>query len=675
MPLFSKNKPFTRLHKRALIEHSKSYDKETGGFSSPKKAPPVTLTPAERTQEAVNFFLSAGLDYKGQSQCCFETKGGGLQIDVSIDPAQIFFGFFKTEISLSAGVTRSKEAMIVAQRGPFAIADLKAPRPIMLNCLIGAHWEGMVSAGVEIAVGIKYSIGVGDSEGNVEKSWEPDDDNKLELESIGFKAEAKAGLEVEAGSNYENFYAEDVCPLSYDTIADARRVLGELFTAGSYKAIVKKDACDFINANILYFKKIKYEGLIWGHISSKDIIKVLANGLSQKALPPAKITLQALAFIDSLQCWAEDGSKPFIPTCIRISTHKANAKAGLVASAKVSAQAIVASVDVGVSAEALTISGQYKNSTVRYQTVYPAAYRDLKKVYLVMTQDCKLVYKQIDFTTASIKGEVSATVAMSSKGFELEGKLGEVELLNTMSYIATTVFWATSGELPSLAKKQKQVKKYQGEALAGTGISIGGSFQVESLKKFYGYYDKGSKEWSGGEKYFTALAKSLSVTLDELIMFFNRMDDMYKANDGHGAFVFLNELANANGVQALLLEASFRVENFAFTAQSTVEGENKIVELDPKTAKQLLALPGQRKLEAIRMRYRIQDTFNGDGSGFSLGFKQAGTGAGIKLKKVDRAGSEGIVDLCTIWLAPDLVSLDSDTAYEQAVPPVALFCQ
>lgn len=53
--------------------------------------------------------------------------------------------------------------------------------------------------------------------------------------------------------------------------------------------------------------------------------------------------------------------------------------------------------------------------------------------------------------------------------------------------------------------------------------------------------------------------------------------------------------------------------------------------------------------DAIRLRYRMQDQFNRD-SEFKLGFKLAGTGGGITLKKVDRAGSEAIFDLHTYSL-------------------------
>ena len=83
-------------------------------------------------------------------------------------------------------------------------------------------------------------------------------------------------------------------------------------------------------------------------------------------------------------------------------------------------------------------------------------------------------------------------------------------------------------------------------------------------------------------------------------------------------------------------------------------------------------------LEAIRLRYRIADTAVRDEVKFKLGFKVLGTGAGIALHEVDRAGSEGIVDLTTVWfngLARYNAIGQSQNGYEFAVPPVALLSQ
>ena len=80
-----------------------------------------------------------------------------------------------------------------------------------------------------------------------------------------------------------------------------------------------------------------------------------------------------------------------------------------------------------------------------------------------------------------------------------------------------------------------------------------------------------------------------------------------------------------------------------------------------------------KHLEAIRIRVRMADVSNDDGS-FKLGFNFAGQKLGISLNKVDRAGAAGVVDLATYWFPPGLRG-GGPSVYEQAVPKVILFDQ
>jgi hypothetical protein len=76
------------------------------------------------------------------------------------------------------------------------------------------------------------------------------------------------------------------------------------------------------------------------------------------------------------------------------------------------------------------------------------------------------------------------------------------------------------------------------------------------------------------------------------------------------------------------------------------------------------------------MRYRIQDLDDKESSLFKLGnAKVLGTGAKINLKKIEEAGSEGIVDLCTKWYEAGSDTTDEHENYNRGVPAVALFCQ
>lgn len=670
-------------------------------------APITKLTEAQILQATAHYFLRAGLDYKGQFQCCFETKGGGAQLDASIDPGKIFgLGFLSTEISFSGSCTKSNEAILVAQRGPskmqYRATNLTIPQPIMINCLAGVHWEGGVKAGIEVTVGISYTVG-SDGAGETESTFDEEEeggDTTLELEGIGigFKAEAKAGFEAEAGYTYERFFAVDVCPLPFDHEERTTKVsamLGELFTAPSYKALMKKRACDFASSTN-GFEKIRYAGRVFGHISSADICTTLAKGIDNRDTQKSAKE-NAKSMIDSLQCWADKESQPKVLTSVFISSHKAEGKAGLIAKAEISVQAVIAQGKMGASAEGPTVGGEYKSATVRYQTAYSAPLKKdyenkfYDKSYVVMTQDTKIVYKKIEFTALKLSADASAGVLGYSKRKstdqyeEVDEALtfGNKEFLNRITYTTATVFWHM--HYPSRAigdkaylqyteesffSKKKEVYHFPMETLPGTGVSLGGSFLLENLLQFYEGYDPILEEFArkSVEKYFTTLAASLGVGLPDVIKFLT--DPVCES--------LLKDLKNHNEIEAVLVEASFAVAETDITLIHTVKEGKELTELAPDTAKKILdrfKISSNKRPEAIRIRYRMQDAYNRD-SDFKLGFKIAGTGAGITLKKVDRAGSEAIVDLHTVWMDATRNSSSSLAAnYEDTVPIVALFCQ
>ncbi len=684
------------------VQQGQYYDKDS------EKWKKIT-TEAEIQTATVDYFLKAGLDYKGQLQCCYVTKGGGGELDVAIDPGRIFFGVCSTQVTASGGVTRSKEIFLIAQRGPSDVEFSdgiirKIPSPIMVNCLAGAMWEGSVKAGIEISVGIKYSASVfsldttdgvkGSPKSKVTKSYDTDDSVSpafsVESFAVGFEAEAKAGFAANAGYNYDHYYAEDLSPIPCPELSQAeaigpelskvKAILGELFNGGSYKAVVKRHACEFANQHRSVFKPIRYEGRLWGHVSSKDICDILSKGCKKNGVSK-EIVQKAESYIESLRCWANKEMAPSIPTCLRISTHKADGKAGLIASAKVSVNAFgVISGEAGVSGEACTVSGEYKLANIRYQTVYPALRRRGEKFHIIMTQDSKIVYKQILFTPISIKAKANGSVAFHAKSTDdnktveenTEFKV-EKKLLNRMSYTTTSVFWYSGSKIYNKQKTgSKDSQRFRGQTLVGTGLSFGESFELENLVQFYIDYDLNDRLFysKAVENYFVRVANSLSVKLDDLIKFFESREIYTLLRD-----LTTNSEGNRinSGVETVLLESSFRVSG-QLDVVSTVQGEKELIELEANMAKKLSDISlNQRTLEAIRIRYRIQDLTNDD-SAFKLGFKVFGTGVGINLKKIDRAGSEGIVDLATIWMDSSL-SEGGSAAYEKAVPQVALFCQ
>lgn len=693
-------KNFQQLRSEALKANREVFDKVSG------KMVKRTFTESEALQATVEYFLRGGLDYKGQFQSCFETKGGGLQIDLSIDPGKIFsFGFLSTEIGVSGSGTRSREIILVAQRGPsqlqYGAINLTIPQPIMINCLSGVHWEGAVKASIDVSLGISYSIGSDGekTESSFDESEEEESggDLKLQLEckGIGFTAEAKVGAAAEAGYTYENFFAVDVCPIPFENelrITKVSAMLADLFTAKSYKALMKKRACDFSNTHF-GFENISYEGYFFGHISSADICKSLAKGIAARGSTKDSASLKAQSIIDGLQCWADENAPPKVSTSAFISSHKAEGKAGVYAKAELSVEALVAAAGVSAKAEGPTIGGEYKSSTVRYQTAYSAPLQKdyenkfYDNSYVIMTQDTKIVYSKLEFTACHVTAEASVSDLFgNSKKVSTEDDkykkidealtFGNIEVLNRLTYTTVTVFWhmhypsrAISQRTPN---KQKQSFEVGNVTLQGTGVSLGGSFMIENLLKFYDVYDSSLNKISNktNEKSFMTLAKSIGLSLADLIKF---LADPFTE-------ILLRDLKEANNIEVVLIEVSFPVSETDIIMIHTVNGKKELTELAPDTAKKILGkyqASSYKSPEVVRLRYRMQDMSNRDSDLFKLGgFKVAGNGGGITLKEVNRAGSESIVDLHTLWFDATANSRNDQTInYENGVPQVALFCQ
>ena len=691
--IFMPSSRFDGLREAASKAQDQVYDQKTGKYVKGNKT--LAKSDAVIAEECAKYFLSNGLAFKGLAQCAYVTQGGGLGISASFDPGRICFGVLSTEVEVSAAVTGSSLVVLVALRGPASIGLLTIPRPITINCLTGRRWTGSVSASAFVGVSVGASINTEDG-ASTERSWdEPGDPEeeaededpglKMELESIGCKVEVKAGAQAEASYTYEHLYAEDVCPISFSDPTVARQTVAEILQNGSYKATQKINACKFANSSVGFFKEVQYEGLLWGHTSSSDISTILTNGCKKPGIP-LRYKTQAEAIIADLSCWADkDQPPPRIATSVRICCHKGDGKAGLLASAEASASAVAVSVKAEAKAEALTISGSYKSAGMRYQSVFPV---DGDKSYIVMTQDSKVVYKQVKFVGLSITGGVSASVLGNEiAGKEIGGEdeeieYGAAELINSMTYTASCVFWHISPNTDTNPKTKanknmmfpvQHLNPSAHKALPGSGISFGGSFEIVNLRQFY--YTETPKSF---EAYFAVVAASLNVSTQDLTAFFTDLQ-----------YSLLSDIEDG-GVQSVLLEASFVIDAPAINLIVTKReketkyfGKNtpamELIELSTETAADFIALPNaQRTLQAIRLRYRMQDKRNND-KDFTLGnFKVAGNSVGITLKRVDQAGSEGIVDLYTKWFTPGInAHFDPTIPYndEKSVPPVTLFCQ
>jgi hypothetical protein len=429
---------------------------------------------------AVDYFLSAGLDYKGQNQCCYQAFGGGSKFDIEIDPARLASGVFSTNIALSAEASVLKKTLMIAQVGPSSIGNLVVPSPLMINCLEGYLFQGGVSAeifaGVSVDAGISFDLAVAGRDA-----------------SSSIEAGASAGIQVSGSLSGNHFYAEDLQPIPFksrDVDGDRiRDTLAKLMAAPNWKAYLKIQACDFINSNPPGWRHIEYETTNWvlwtSHESTDRICRNLEEGISRNPRHPklsvAKILLQNLRYY-------QEGIKPSILTSLQMSSHEANGGAGLTASANAKANALgLLSISVDAKVDALSVTGSYKPINIRFQTAYPA-FNDRLSVtassesqdFVVMTQDTRILYEQYKFVPASL--EVVAAIGEHKKDFTREVGVAE---LNRMTYITTTVFWNSKERVhPYLNNTNKStgVYRFKANSLKGTGISFGGSFLFSDLK-------------------------------------------------------------------------------------------------------------------------------------------------------------------------------------------------
>lgn len=490
-------KHFTQLFEKAVTTQQGIFDKTQGKYIPSKQK--VTLNEIQRNDLAVKYFLKAGLDYKGQSQCCYETLGKEVVANILIDVARITTRFLSTEMKLQGNISKSTETLLIVQRGSSTIQTaqgvLSLSTPIMMNCLVGVHWAGGVNAGIDLGIGFKLSYKpfdkVDDNKLSVNKSWEAEGDEeakeKLNWENrvLNFDLKARAGAKIEGGYNYEHFYAEDVSPIPFadNEKGKVRATLDSLFASGSYKGAVKQRICEFMNKNPCYFTSVKYENMFGQHITVNQLRESLSKGLGKR--PSYEVIEKIYSFLDCLNYWDEARHlKPIIPTSVRISTHHSEANAGLFAEAKMTVKVFLPIGNMEAGVDALKITGVYKSANVRYQTVYAATARTGQKTHVVMTQDTEIIYKNIEFTPLAIKASTLVGVKRFEKGKEFSKKTW----FNRMTYISTTVFWDAM-MIKEQLRPDYPPSSTTAFALLGTGVSFGGSFEIENLMEFYKLYD------------------------------------------------------------------------------------------------------------------------------------------------------------------------------------------
>lgn len=646
--------------------------------------------------DVANYLLFNDIQLKGSCCMAYIADGGGVGFETSIDPGKLLFGVGSMEIGIGAQAKAAKGRTVVVYGGSKNLPGSKTAIacPMILNSMAGISWEGSGKLSFDVGVGVEASVGVAPSstgtkaQTKVENGFKKSSDDEGEppefgVETVCLGASAKVGFEAEGGYTYDYFYAEDIYPLRYDSVVKLRDDLSKVLREGTTEGLYKLQACEFINKNPLYYSKIKLD-TFFGQVSNDKIIKVLKSPLSK---PKPEILEQAEIYINNLENKTAKGMN-----FLCISSHKPEGSAGLYGKAEVGASAVVLQGNIGAKIS-LGLSGSYKRSNARYQTtleteptmVSRSSSTPVKKPLLVhATYDSVIIY-----STFSIGPniEADATASVLNKSVSLAEKTGldkklealndkikfKPDRLNQMRYYTAIANWArpepSSSPITgsSIIKKSEEIKV---DALQGTGYVFGQSVSVANLRKLLAEYSYSNDADNPPKSTFlSAIAASLG------------MDKASGPGILWKAFMereFYEHLLEDLGLEesAVLIEATYSSNLQKLVVERSKLDGVDFFQLSKSFGKDIRN--STLTLESIRLRYRKLDSNNDDKTAFSLGFKLAGTGFKLNLDKVERAGADGIVDLCTLFIPENLKRLHNSNpaaAYEQAIAPAVLFCQ
>ena len=679
------------------------------------------------------FFCFNDPNLRGSIASAIAAKGCGASAELSINP----FGFvgLNTEIKVAQSLKGAKQRAIVMCGGPASFmvdgAARAVPMPIITNSFIGVYFESKSQVGIEVSVGFEAKAVLG-AENKKPVSPETKTESKggsteLEPPKPGVlaeiavaKFEAKAGAKAEASYTYEMFVSDDPLPLFFErrTGDKLKASIEAILEEGSIKTFIKSEACDHINANSARayggHKSLSvHKSALWGAynctLGTAEVLKVLR---SVKTIDPAILGANEslISRLSSFESSARPGKHLLI-----LSSHKGDGKAGVFASAE--ATATVVGYGASASASAFYgISGAYKRAYARYQNAltteaYARPGANWRRAEVVTRHPAEVMTTYdtvISYSSCSLGPEfelkanaftpVGGYDAMNTgAGKRVKGGLEAAaaamtwNVLNRMRYRTAIACWVRPE--PGLAPLTDSVRiptipRLRGlltsplrvsiDAVVGTGVAYGESFVVGNLNNLYDRLlddSIGDVFMAGAEEdtQIVSMAETLNAAPGKVLEFLADAEVM--------AFIRCGIIPESG---AVLIEATYRVESVALEIDVHFDGDAVFhAALASDTGDKLFkaAKDGSvEMLESIRLRYRLRDVKNADKTLFSLGFEKMGAGNKLKigLERVDRSGSDAIMDVRTVFVHPALKSLhasDPGAAYDSSVPPAALFCQ
>jgi hypothetical protein len=720
-----------------------------------RKAQDIKVGPLNK-DEVCKYFMKVGMDHKGDLQSYMYGKGSTKSVELKIDLvalAAACAGCPVPETPVFAEVggkvtcTGLKNNLVVAYLGPKELKadgrDLLATKPIVFLGMTGYKWERALEVTAEVGVKTPSIPGMPDLQGGGWSDKKPEVSSGSYAELCSFDLSAKASIQAKAGLSGERLYVSDPCPTylkrygtkeTGSTMKEISEHLCSVLEHGDKKEIIKQDALAFLQGHGKKQERSWIKKYITGgQVATDTLLQALAE-----LLPSLKDNANSLALLQHhvralTDYKAQNVCGPY--TFVSLWGVKPEASAGMSAQANASAKVGVGVGGAGFEAN-VTVTGPSVATSLKFtyyrvqiataaenrgggggKLVRQNAKRDLLAAapsqYIIMSQDTKITYGQIDFTAIGISGKIELGAKQTlvdvknpelqtggekkllekqKKGLfggpmDYEGSVtgkaklglqetalgisGEAKLkkaLNYMFYETAIAYWIPPADPGTRKAEERPV------ALApGSGFAFGQSVDLENLHEQIQAFAKGK----GSPAYFEGLAGALGVGLGQLMKFMNQQKELIS---------LLAEAPENDPRQpkptAFLLESSFAPPLPSYVVPAKWANERWILGpfhlgwtlrdvLIPKKVKP------KSDLQAIRLRYRISDEKRDDKTRFTLGFKYIVT-LGIEYKSVELAGSEGIVNLATVWFNKfdKYNKIDDQTAaYDAAVPQVALLHQ
>jgi len=639
-----------------------------------------------------NYFLSNGIDYKGQSQVGLLSSGYGGAVEVSADA-----GIASLEVK--AGVATLKQSVLVVQRGPSLLDGESIPAPVSLLCLVGRQWSGEVGIGGKVGIGAEVgaSLGSGGFDPTDTHTFKDEpEDTSSSAEIFGAGASAFAGIKLAANALMEHFWGYDPAPSFYGQVpiegfpgaAELRATLAATLDGGTRERALNREALALVNEMrshiVQYYQSKKSQeeakkelGVWYWSVGDNEPVKSLST--SEAVIALKTLSSEANYAIRNHIVGGKAGGntfgarardllrryEPFITksgtplSWLRIRSAKCQLAGSIGVDANVNAKTPVTKLELSARGQLAAADAGYHRTGILWQTQLAAGDRGA----VFCTQETAITY-----TSLSAKAlAVGVTAEASAGSFKKEGEYSAAVVgkhLNLMTYAATTLYW-----------RQPTHTATQTTALLGSGVTYGQSFIVKNLRGAIATARLTSKP----TRWIVRMAERLRVTPDMLLNFLKTtlvtevLTDLCTSTQLTSPLKSTSEpWADRDPAwddRAVLIEASFALK----------DPKAVTVTLKERVPQDVAAtLDGHRGgLQSLRMRFRVGDSRKSKKS-WTLGFKILGTDAALELRSLANAGAEGIVDLCTVWFNPDgTVSPLGLEAYENegAIPPATLFCQ